>query len=166
VINVSWNDARAFVAWLSRRTGKDYRLLSEAEAEYVTRAGTKTPFWWGASITTNQANYNGSFRYGGGATGVNRGRTVPVDQFEANPWGLYQVHGNVWEWVEDCYHDSYDGAPADGAAWTSGDCNSQVLRGGAWNLSPRYLRATTRGGVAAPFRSSNYGFRVAKTLTH
>src|SRR5207248_8530070 len=91
-------------------TGKNYRLLSEVEREYVTRAGTATPFWWGSSISTSQANYDGRFIYGGGAKGEFRRRTLPVDSFQPNTWGLFQVHGNVWEWVEDCWHESYQGA--------------------------------------------------------
>jgi formylglycine-generating enzyme required for sulfatase activity len=136
VINVSWDDANAYVGWLSRKTGKIYRLLSEAEREYVTRAGTTTPFWWGASISTQQANYNGNYAYGAEATGVSRRQTVPVDSFQPNPWGLYQVHGNVWEWTEDCWHDDYTGAPSDGSAWTSGGCSDRVIRGGAWYFYP------------------------------
>ena len=100
MINVSWDDAKAYAAWLSRRTGKTYRLPSEAEHEYVARAGTTTPFWWGFSITPRQANYAGDSTYaGGGSKGEWRRRTVPVDSFEPNPWGLYQVNGNVWEWA-------------------------------------------------------------------
>ena len=123
VINVSWDDAKAYVAWLSNKTGKTYRLLSEAEREYVTRAGTTTPFWWGSSISTSQANYDGTNTYGSGVKGEFRHETLPVDSFQPNPWGLYQVHGNVWEWVEDCYHESYAGAPSDGSAWTFEDCS-------------------------------------------
>ena len=127
VINVNWDDAKAYVAWLSRKTGKTYRLLSEAEREYVTRAGTTTPFWWGSSISTSQANYDGNYTYGSGSKGEYRQKTMPVDSFQPNPWGLYQVHGNVWEWTEDCWNDSYNGAPTDGSAWTaaiavSGSC--------------------------------------------
>ena len=132
VINVSWDDAKAYVAWLSKKTGKSYRLLSEAEREYVARAGTATPFWWGSSITPEQANYNGNYVYAGGQKGEYRSKTLPVKSFKPNPWGLYQVHGNVYDWVEDCYHDSYNGAPTDGSAWTSGDCTYRVLRGGSW----------------------------------
>jgi formylglycine-generating enzyme required for sulfatase activity len=104
VINVNWDDAKAYATWLSRKTGKIYRLLSEAEREYATRAGTTTPFWWGSSITPKQANYDGSAEpyKGGGSKGEYRKATVPVDSFEASPWGLYQMHGNVWEWTEDC----------------------------------------------------------------
>jgi formylglycine-generating enzyme required for sulfatase activity len=115
VINVNWDDAKSYVAWLSHKTGKTYRLLSESEREYVTRAGTTTSFWWGSSISTKQANY-----FGNGSKEEYRAKTVPVDSFQANPWGLYQLHGNVWEWAEDCYHDSYAGAPSNGSAWTNG----------------------------------------------
>jgi formylglycine-generating enzyme required for sulfatase activity len=102
VINVSWDDANAYVAWISRKTGKNYRLLSEAEREYVTRAGSTTPFWWGATISPELANYNGKYAYGDGPTGEDRGRTLSVDSFQANPWGFYQIHGNVNEWTQDC----------------------------------------------------------------
>ena len=150
------------MAWLSRKTGKTYRLLSEAEREYVTRAGTTTPFWWGASISPRQANYDGNFTYGGGPKGENGKRTVPVDTFEPNPWGFYQVHGNVWEWAEDCQHDNYTGAPSDGSAWTTGDCSNRVFRGGAWHNHPQALIAANRLSGTAGGNST--GFRVARTL--
>ena len=167
VINVSWDDAKAYVAWISKATGKSYRLLSEAEREYVARAGTTTPFWWGSSISTNQANYNGGFTYGGGSKGENRQKTVPADSFAANPWGLYQVHGNVWEWVEDCWHGSYQGAPTDGSAWTTSCTESgrRVLRGGSWGSGPDGLRAANRGWLPSGFRSGEFGFRVGRMLT-
>jgi formylglycine-generating enzyme required for sulfatase activity/uncharacterized caspase-like protein len=167
VVCVSWHDAKAFVAWLSKKTGKHYRLLSEAEREYVTRAGTTTPFWWGSSITPEQANYNGTYTYkGGGSKGEYRQRTVPVNSFEPNPWGLYNVHGNVWDWVEDCWHDNYQGAPRDGSAWTSGDCSIRLARGGAWLFDPESLRSAVRSGVdaLADMPRANRGFRVARTL--
>ena len=154
VINVSWDDAKLYLSWLSKKTGKAYRLLSEAEWEYVTRAGTTTPFWWGSSISPNQANY-----------GEYREHTVPVDSFEASPFGLYQVHGNVWEWVEDRWNRSYSGAPTDGSAWTGGECDLRVLRGGSWNFGPGYLRAAIRVGDVAGNRIYYFGFRVARTLT-
>jgi formylglycine-generating enzyme required for sulfatase activity len=146
VINVSWYDAKDYVSWLSRKTGKEYRLLSEAEREYVTRAGTATPFWWGKSISPYQANYNTAFSYGGGRTTprMTSYSTTPVDSFTPNPWGLYQVHGNVLEWVEDCWHENYEGAPADGSAWLSGDCQYHVVRGGNWYLLPWHLRSAAR----------------------
>ena len=165
VIFVSWDDAKEYTAWLSRKTGKAYRLLSEAEREYVTRAGTTTPFWWGSSISTNQANYNGSSTYGGGAQGEFRQKTMPVDSFQPNPWGLYQVHGNVGEWVEDCWNESYQGAPSDGSAWTSGDCSQRVLRGGTWRVDPQVLRSAYRSRSSAGSRFIGRGFRVGRTLT-
>ena len=165
VINVSWGDAKAYVAWLSKKSGKTYRLLSEAEREYVTRAGTTTPFWWGSSISTSQANYDGTKTYGSGVTGEFRHETLPVDKFQPNPWGLYQVHGNVWEWVEDCYHESYAGAPSDASAWTFEDCSSRVMRGGSWVDNPAGLRAASRGGVTPGGRSGDLSFRVGRTLT-
>jgi formylglycine-generating enzyme required for sulfatase activity len=164
VINVSWKDAKNYVAWLSRKTGKTYRLPSEAEREYVARAGTTTPFWWGSSISTSQANYDGNFTYGGGQKGEWRQKTVPVDSFAPNPWGLYQVHGNVWEWTEDCRNRSYAGAPEDGSAWKSGDCNIRVLRGGTWRSRPRSLRAAIRDESLAGLGSHLLGFRVGRTL--
>jgi formylglycine-generating enzyme required for sulfatase activity len=157
VINVSWDDAKAYLAWLSRKTGKSYRLLSESEREYVTRAGTSTPFWWGSSISTSQANY---------VDGLTKpDRTVPVDSYLPNPWGLYQVHGNVFDWVEDCYHDNYNGAPSDGSAWTSGDCKSRVRRGCAFWLFSTILQADNRGTEPADFRFYDEGFRVARALS-
>jgi formylglycine-generating enzyme required for sulfatase activity len=164
VTDVNWRDAKAYIAWLSRKTGKTYRLLSEAEREYVTRAGTTTPFWWGASISTGQANYNGDFTYGAGREGENRQRTVPVDSFQPNPWGLYQVHGNVREWTEDCWHASYAGAPSDGSAWTAGDCWRRVLRGGSWVFNPWDLRSASRNSDREGMRADSLGFRVARTL--
>jgi len=164
VINVSWDDAKAYLAWLSRKTGKTYRLLSEAEREYITRAGTSTPFWWGASISTNQANYDGNGTYGSGSKGEHRNQTVPVDSFPPNAFGLYQVHGNVYEWVEDCYHDGYSGAPSDGTAWVSGDCNSRVLRNGSWFHVPKILRAANRYKYLSGDRSVSIGLRLARTL--
>jgi formylglycine-generating enzyme required for sulfatase activity len=162
VIHVSWNDAQAYAAWLSRKTGRTYRLLSEAEREYVTRAGTTTPFWWGSSISTSQANYDGT--KGRKPTGELRGRTLPVDSFAPNPWGLYQVHGNVWDWVEDCWNESHNGAPADGSARPSGECSRRVIRGGDLGSGASQLRAAFRAWTDAELRLGN-GFRVARTLS-
>jgi formylglycine-generating enzyme required for sulfatase activity len=165
VINVSWNQAKAYTVWLSKKTGASYRLLSEAEREYVARAGATTPFWWGSSITPDQANYDGNYVYGGGGSkGEFRRKTLPVKWFQPNAWGLYQVHGNVWEWTEDCWNGSYTGAPEDGSAWTTGDCRQRVLRGGSWFLDPKNLRAANRGKGNAGYRDDNIGFRVARTL--
>jgi formylglycine-generating enzyme required for sulfatase activity len=164
VINVSWNDAQAYVAWLSHKTGRTYRLLSEAEREYVTRAGTTTPFWWGSSITATQADYNASFVYGGGTKGVYLAQTVPVASFAANPWGLYQVHGNVWEWTDDCWNDSNSGNPGNGISRMGGDCGRHVVRGGSWFNSPAILRSASRGNYPTDNRNEGFGFRVARTL--
>jgi formylglycine-generating enzyme required for sulfatase activity len=163
-IHVSWDDAQQYVAWLSHKTGKSYRLLSEAEREYVTRAGTTTPFWWGTSITTQQANYDGNHTYGGGSKGEYRERTVPVDSFRPNPWGLYQVHGNVWEWTADCWNDNHNGAPSDGSARTSLNCSRRVKRGGSWYNDPRILRAAFRYPDTSGSRVHNLGLRVGRTL--
>jgi formylglycine-generating enzyme required for sulfatase activity len=165
VISVNFSDAKAYVAWLSRRTGKTYRLLSEAEREYVTRAGTTTPFWWGWSITPKQANYDGraDLFKGGAPKGEYRQQTVPVDAFEPNPWGLYQVHGNVWDWTEDCWNDSNGGSPRDGRARTTGDCSRRIVRGGSWESLPQHLRSAYRIGRFAGDRNVQ-GFRLARTL--
>ena len=153
VINVSWEDARAYVDWLSRKTGEAYRLLSEAEWEYVARAGTTGPYHFGRSLSPSQANY-----------GDDRGGTVSVGSYSANGFGLHDVHGNVWEWVEDCWNGSYYGVPSDGSAWTSGDCSTRVLRGGSWSYDPGGLRAANRGGNDSGDRLNVSGFRVARTL--
>ncbi|NBC33652.1 MAG: SUMF1/EgtB/PvdO family nonheme iron enzyme [Alphaproteobacteria bacterium] len=155
VITVSWEDAQAYVAWLSRETGKPYRLLSEAEWEYACRAGTTTTYSWTDDITPERANYNDS----------GHDKTMPVGSYPANPWGLYDMHGNVWEWVEDRWHDSYEGAPDDGSAWTTGDSGARVLRGGSWVNNPEYLRSAIRSRDAPGVRNLDAGFRVARTLT-
>ena len=164
VIYVSWDDAtKEYLPWLSRKSGKTYRLLTEAEWEYAVRAQSTTAFWWGPSISTAQANYNGA-AYASGPTGGNRGQTLPVDSFEANPWGLYNVHGNVWQWVQDCYKDSYTGAPSDGSAVSSEGCRLRVLRGGSGADRPVNLRAAQRGSDRPEGRIGSLGFRLAQTL--
>ena len=154
VINVSWEDAKAYVSWLGIKTGKRYRLLTEAEWEYAARANTTTKYHFGNSISSVQANY-----------GVNHGRTVPVGEYPANGFGLHDMHGNVWEWVEDCYHSSYSAAPSNGNAWTSGgDCRKRVIRGGSWDVSPRKLRSADRVTYSLDSRLDYIGFRIARTL--
>jgi formylglycine-generating enzyme required for sulfatase activity len=162
---VSWEDATAYGAWLGQQAGHAYRLPSEAEWEYACRAGTTTPFWTGATIRTEQANYEGNFVYGPGGTGVYRERTTPVDCFPANPWQLYDMHGNVWEWCQDCWNEGYAGAPADGSAWLQGDCSLRVARAGSWADRPTVLRAANRGRVEPGNRHYFLGFRVARALT-
>lgn len=165
VVCVNWHAAKAFAAWLSKKTGKDYRLLTEAEREYVARAGTTTPFWWGSSISTRQANYDGNYTYAGGAKGEWRQKTVPVNFFEPNPWGLYQVHGNVWGWTEDCWNASYQGAPTDGSAWTTGDCTRRIARGGSWTRTPQALRSAQRAPIIADIPPNGIGLRLARTIS-
>nr|VFJ76843.1 MAG: Formylglycine-generating enzyme, required for sulfatase activity, contains SUMF1/FGE domain [Candidatus Kentron sp. FW] len=169
VIRVSWKDARAYAQWLSEETDKEYRLPTEAEWEYAARAGTTTPFSTGDCITTDQANYKGNVDYAncGAKTGVYREKTVPVGSLPANPWGLHEMHGNVWEWTADCWHGDYNDAPEDGSAWgeeNGGDCSLRALRGGAWNFEPRRLRSAFRGGRNPGGALDNMGFRLARAL--
>jgi formylglycine-generating enzyme required for sulfatase activity len=177
VVNVTWDDAQAYVEWLRQKTGKSYRLLSDAEWEYAARAGTTTPFWQGASITPEQANYDNDFIYGGSPKGYvhvgddsqnNKKKTTPVKSFQPNPWGLYQVHGNVWEWCEDCWNDNYEGAPTDGSARTTGpmtsadECCCRVVRGGSFYDPP--VHVAFRNGFDTDDELPYYGFRLARTL--
>ncbi|MDP7342247.1 MAG: formylglycine-generating enzyme family protein [Alphaproteobacteria bacterium] len=152
VINVNYQDAKAYTAWLSRETGHAYRLPSEAEWEYAARAGTTTRYHFGDSIRTSQANYSFS------------GETVRVGSFSPNLFGLHDVHGNVYEWVEDCWNESYAGAPSDTDVWTTGDCYYRILRGGSWIVAPRYVRSASRNKYAPGVRYNDYGFRVARSL--
>jgi len=169
VINVSWHDAMQFVAWLSKKTGKAYRLLSEAEWEYAARGQTKvsdpsTPFSTGVTINYRQANYDANFKYGSGQQGLYRQKTLDVGSLPRNAFGLYDMHGNVWEWVQDCYKPSYEGAPDDGSPVISSDCRLHILRGGAWNYYPSYLRSAYRYATAPEVHLNNFGFRVARPL--
>ena len=178
VVCVSWDDARAYVGWLSRKTGKRYRLLSESEWEYVARAGTRTARYWGEGET-------GQCRHGNGADRTLKGRysdwkwttagcrdghvhTAPVSLLVANGYGLHDVLGNVREWTQDCWNESYAGAPTDGSAWEAGDCSRRVLRGGSWSSEPGNLRSAVRYSrfwLTTGIWLDNAGFRVARTLT-
>ena len=170
VINVSWDDTQAYVRWLSRETGKPYRLLSEAEWEYVARAGTTTKYWWGNEADHAHANYGKDECCGGAVAGADRWEyTSPVGSFAANAFGLFDTAGNVWEWVADCWHDSYQGAPSDGSAWAWRNCDSHVWRGGSWFSGPWFIRSANRSAlrfrvVFGIIRDYDYGFRVARTL--
>ncbi len=153
VRHVSWLGAKAYVTWLSEKTGKAYRLLTEAEWEYAASAGSDTPYWWGTQISHDQANYSKKLR--------------SADSYKPNKFGLYNVHGNVWEWVEDCWHKNYKNAPKDGTAWldkNSGNCDIRVLRGGSWDNQPRHLRSRYRGRKNAGNRNDSFGFRIARDL--
>ncbi len=172
VVCVNWEDAKGYVEWLSRETGEEYRLLSEAEWEYVARGERETRYW----------GEDGQCGYANGADRALKGRysdwkwevascndghvhTAPVGSFASNGFGLYDVLGNVWEWVEDCWKESYAGAPSDGRAWESGNCGRRVLRGGSWSDVPWLLRSASRGRDATGNRYDDFGFRVARTLT-
>jgi formylglycine-generating enzyme required for sulfatase activity len=162
---VNFDDAKLYLVWLSKQTGKTYRLLTEAEWEYVARAGTETPFWWGLAVSPAQANYNGNIVFPNGAKGEFRQKTVSAyDSFKLSPWNLFIGQGNASEWVEDCWNKSYEGAPTDGSAWAKGDCSAHVVRGGSWSGNPAMLRAAARASVQSSVRGNDVGFRVARPL--
>ena len=168
VEKVSWHDATEFCRRLAQKTGKPYRLPSEAEWEYAARAGTTTPFYFGETITTDLANYNGTDdtfgSYGRGPKGIFRKETTSVGSFPANAFGLYDMHGNAWEWCEDHWHGNYQETPNDGSAWIDSEAKkdaSRVLRGGSWNDFPRLCRSASRFNDDAEIRLYSYsGFRV------
>ncbi|PNW52807.1 UNVERIFIED_CONTAM: hypothetical protein BEN50_10040 [Euhalothece sp. KZN 001] len=163
VERVSWHKAKEFCQKLSEQTGKTYQLPSEAQWEYACRAGTTTPFYFGETISTDQANYDGNSTYGNGKKGVDRKKTTPVGSFPPNAFGLYDLHGNVWEWCEDIWHENYEGAPDDGSAWVAGgNHNMRVLRGGSWYDPPRVCRCAHRISLI-PDYVSNFGFRVVSS---
>lgn len=165
VIHVSWDDAKEYVAWLANKTGKSYRLLTEAEWEYAARAGTSTRFHTGRTITTKHANFDGSVALFGVARGIDRRRTSDVGSFPPNQFGLHDMLGNVEEWVEDCHHSDYNGAPSEGSAWiTRCKMTERVTRGGAWSLNARALLSANRSGTLIISRLNYLGFRVARTL--
>lgn len=167
---LNWRDAEAYIAWLNGKARAraapggpgPYRLPSESEWEFAARAGTTTARWWGEAIGRGNANCNGC-----GSAWDNKS-FAPVGSFGPNPFGLYDMLGNVWQWTADCWNESYAGAPGDGSAWTSGDCRKRVLRGGSWSNLPSFIRSATRIGTDAAggdFDYSSYaGFRVARTL--
>ncbi len=155
VIHVNYADAQSYVAWLSAKTGQRYRLPAEAEFEYAARGGTTTAFHTGDDITPEQGNY-----------GELRGRTLPVGSLPPNPFGLYEINGNVAQWMQDCHHDSYEGAPTDGSAWLTGPCETRDVRGGGWSLVKYTLRTAQRIGDPPQQRNSHLGFRVVRELRH
>jgi len=174
VVNVSWGDAQAYTQWLSQRTGKHYRLPSEAEFEYAERAGTSTPYWWGQGTPTqpvenltgsgdrspSHRSWSNAFHdYDDGYWGP-----APVMSFAANPFGLYDIDGNVSEWVADCWHENYTRAPRDGSAWVNPGCSERVIRGGSWGSAPDQDRSAFRQAAPAAARSGRVGFRVVRNL--
>ncbi len=160
VINVSWEDARSYAAWLSKRIGSNYRLPSEAEWEYAARGGSDSAYWWGDKIGANRANCDGC------GSKWDNSQTARVGSFKPNPFGLYDTSGNVLEWVEDCWHNSYRGAPVEGVAWLEsggGDCERRVIRGGSWFDDPVGVRSAPRLGGIPVLRIHGIGFRLART---
>ena len=173
---INWRDAKAYVAWLSSKTGRTYRLLTEAEWEYAARAGTISRYHFGDDANAlcgyGNAADQSTMRGVAGASGWavvtcddGHAFTAPAGSFSANAFGLYDLHGNVWEWTEDCWNDSYDGAPVDGSAWTTGDCSFRVIRGGSWINIPRGPRSANRYREVVGGRFDSTGFRVARTLS-
>lgn len=168
VVNVSWNDAAAYAKWLSEQLGGRYRLPSEAEWEYAARAGSTTPFSSGECIDTDQANYDGTRGWLDCLKAdVLRKKTVEAGALPANPWGLHEVHGNVLEWVEDCWHSGYKNAPMDSSAWNAnngGACSRRVVRGGSWRSGPEALRSAYREGEYVDRSNTSIGFRLAEDI--
>jgi len=160
VIDVSWEHAKAYASWLSQRTGRDYRLLSEAEWEYCCRAGKTTKYAFGDRITREQAHFSES---DDGLLGCAE-QTVEVGRFAPNDWGLYDVHGNVWEWCEDNWHADYRGAPEHGSVWSGGDVSLRVLRGGSWGNYGHNVRSASRLWLLPVVRGYDIGFRLSRTL--
>jgi len=159
VINVSWDDANAYAKWFSEQTGKHYRLPSEAEWEYAARGGKETAYWWGNDLIKGMANCDGCGSRWDGE------QAAPVGSFKPNAFGLYDTAGNVWEWVQDCYHDNYKGAPSDGTAWEPEDptqCTRRVIRGGSWLHLPRDLRSSSRDRYKPDYHSYSIGFRLVQ----
>ena len=172
VVCVSWDDASAYVKWLSQRTGKNYRLLTEAEWEYAARAGTTTTRYWGdASMSCGYANgadltahaqVPGAVDWPVANCNDRYAYTAPVGSYRVNAFGLYDMLGNVWEWTQDCWNENYSGAPTDGSAWAIGDCSQRAVRGGSWEDAPLGLRAAYRVGSPTVIRVYIRGFRVAR----
>jgi formylglycine-generating enzyme required for sulfatase activity len=154
--------ARNYLAWISRKVGRTYRLPSESEREYFTRAGTTTPFWFGKTISGQNANYDASNDYPGGPRGETSKAPKPVDSYAPNKFGLYQVVGNAEEWTEDCYNKRYtEDTPTDGSPWLEGDCTKRMLRGGGWSIGALGMRSGYRNEVSV---LGSYSFRVVRTL--
>jgi formylglycine-generating enzyme required for sulfatase activity len=169
VENVSWKNALEFCQKLSQKTKRNYRLPSEAEWEYACRAGTTTPFYFGETITVDLANYNGNYTYASAPKGQYRGQTTPVGNFPPNAFGLYDMHGNVWEWCEDYYHNNYQYAPIDGSAWLqtglfSNLLSDRLVRGGSWGFLPEGCRSANRKADGVDLRFNSIGFRVVFVL--
>lgn len=164
VINISYNDAQSYIRWLNRKTGLRYRLPTEAEWEYVAKAGQLQPLSTGAAIHSGQANFDGKAPYGTVQTGPYHRKTMPVGQYASNAFGVFDIHGNVYEWVQDCWNENHVGRPEKGVARTDGDCNYRVMKGGSWVTHGYQTRAAARIRYVKDYRYDDYGFRLARTL--
>jgi formylglycine-generating enzyme required for sulfatase activity len=172
---LSWNDATAYVAWLAKKTGKSYRLLTEAQWEYAARAGSTTRYFFGDDEKdlcryangvdqTAKSKIAGAGNWPHAPCSDGYAYTAPVGSYSPNKFGLYDMHGNAWQRLEDCWHENYQGAPSDGSAWVSGDCSHRVVRGGSWGFDPRSLRSAYRYWDNTGGRNFNSGFRLGRTL--
>ena len=167
---MSWDDAKTYLRWIGRKAGVTYRLLSDAEWEYMARAGGASKYPFGDAenslcVYGNGADRSTGFDWRNKFCGDGYGeRTAPVGSYRPNAFGVFDTLGNVWEWTEDCWHDGYSGAPVDGSAWLRGDCRKRVLRGGSWRSGPRIVRSAYRVRYSADDRNYSFGFRVARAL--
>jgi len=158
VANLSWTDAQQFVEWLSKVTQKPFRLPSEAEWEYAARGGTRTKFWWGDQLQADMANCKGCNQP------YDTSQPLKVGSFKPNSFGLYDMGGNIDQWVADCWHKNYQGAPTDGSAWVDNDCLSHIIRSGSWKNDPSYVRPSSRDHYDTSVRYPTHGFRIAHSL--
>ncbi len=158
VVNISWDDTQEFTAWLSKKTGRTYRLLSEAEWEYAARAGATTGYWWGAKLKKNYANCRKC------GTKWSGKMSAPVGSFKPNQWGIYDMHANIWEWVQDCWTNDHQGAPKDGSARTDGNCGRKSVRGGSWYYYPQVAKSPSRDSHPTNLWSYNIGIRLGTAL--
>ncbi|WP_428608429.1 formylglycine-generating enzyme family protein [Sedimenticola sp.] len=164
VINVRYWSAVDYCHWLSKRTGANIRLPTEAEWEYACRAGTTSAFWTGATISPEQANFDGNYTYCGSEKGPSRGMTTPVNQFPPNPWGLYDMHGNVWEWCASVYDEAYSGLELKDASYADDDVRERVVRGGSWHNVPSGIRSASRNKLMPNYHYLRVGFRIVREV--
>jgi len=163
---LSYDDVQTYLVWISKKAGRTYRLPSESEREYFTRAGTTTPFWFGKIATQQDANYDAWMPYAESPRGETSKGPKPVDSYAPNPFGLYQVSGNIFEWTQDCFNKRYnEDKPSDGRPWLDGDCSKRMTRGGRWSFAANMLRSGYRNAESADFAGTVYGFRVVRDLT-
>ncbi len=166
VINVSYWSAMEYCYWLSKRSGHTIRLPTEAEWEFACRAGSTTPFWNGETLTSEQANFNGNYTYGGSTKGVFLGKTTPVGSYPANPWGIHDMHGNVWEWCASVFDADYSGLELEDAGDDQDELGERVVRGGSWHNVPSGLRSASRNKLRPNYHYLRVGFRIIREIKH